>query len=490
MNVDCAFFLRGLCNKGSFCPFKHDPSKIAGVRQEQSQIDCIFFKQGRCSKGSLCPFRHDSAKLPPNLQEGSQSQAHQPPSVTVDFGSPEGRQQPQPPPMPVPVAAAPAPAPKTAPIAGRPQPAAPKAVGAAMPAPRQQQQQGRPQQSTAVQKSVPKAPAAEPRSAPAAAAAPGGIPARLAGRLGPASAAHTERLDTMQQAGKRPEREPDSDSGRAPRRRAGGALGFAISALHDVLGADVPLEPAAAKGPGRPANNVSVRKRRLGSDSEEQSGQEEGEQGARQKQPAAKRAAGGGAARPRAVPAPATAEAQPDISAPKSIEEIRKERQQRFAPLSGSKPAGTGEPASSTKSARRKHAPIVFQPEAAAAAASPPSPAGIAAALPKQPLRQLPTASAAEPAAKPAAAAPNQRLQQPQPEKKPAVAAKPASQPKPAAVPAAQPKPAAKPAEDEVLELDLDFDGMEEGGEEALGANAGGDDDDFEAQMRALEEGL
>lgn len=31
---------------------------------------------------------------------------------------------------------------------------------------------------------------------------------------------------------------------------------------------------------------------------------------------------------------------------------------------------------------------------------------------------------------------------------------------------------------------------MEEGGEEALGANAGGDDDDFEAQMRALEEGL
>lgn len=38
-------------------------SKIAGVRQEQSQIDCIFFKQGRCSKGSLCPFRHDSVSL-------------------------------------------------------------------------------------------------------------------------------------------------------------------------------------------------------------------------------------------------------------------------------------------------------------------------------------------------------------------------------------------------------------------------------------------
>lgn len=40
------------------------------------------------------------------------------------------------------------------------------------------------------------------------------------------------------------------------------------------------------------------------------------------------------------------------------------------------------------------------------------------------------------------------------------------------------------------LRLQLDFDGMEEGGEGALGGAAGGDEDDFEAQMRALEEGL
>lgn len=119
-SVDCAFFLKGLCNKGSFCPFKHDPvsrraspteqagghavhapplgvllllglsccsvqgsppcaqaahlrvshcpfslalqSKIGSVRQEQAKVDCLFFKQGRCIKGSLCPFRHDQVR--------------------------------------------------------------------------------------------------------------------------------------------------------------------------------------------------------------------------------------------------------------------------------------------------------------------------------------------------------------------------------------------------------------------------------------------
>ncbi len=41
--------------------------------------------------------------------------------------------------------------------------------------------------------------------------------------------------------------DPDSDSGRPQRRRTGGALGYAVAALHDALGPDVPLEVGAAK---------------------------------------------------------------------------------------------------------------------------------------------------------------------------------------------------------------------------------------------------
>lgn len=44
------------------------------------------------------------------------------------------------------------------------------------------------------------------------------------------------------QAGKRSERDHDSDGGRAPRQRVGGAPGFARSALHGVLGADAPMD--------------------------------------------------------------------------------------------------------------------------------------------------------------------------------------------------------------------------------------------------------
>jgi hypothetical protein len=69
------------------------------------------------------------------------------------------------------------------------------------------------------------------------------------------------------------------------------------------------------------------RKRRLASDSEEQSAAEDGEHAP----PAVKRAAaaGAGLARPRAVPAPQPPAAQPReqaIPAPKSIEEIRRVR--------------------------------------------------------------------------------------------------------------------------------------------------------------------
>ena len=63
--------------------------------------------------------------------------------------------------------------------------------------------------------------------------------------------AHT-CLPALQQPAKR-EREQEADAGRAPRRRAGGGvLGFALSALQDVLGPDAPLEAGSGGGKVRP----------------------------------------------------------------------------------------------------------------------------------------------------------------------------------------------------------------------------------------------
>lgn len=156
------------------------------------------------SIADYCPIAASTrmqAMLPPNSQAaaGSVAPPHQPASVTVDFGSPEGRQQAQQQPVPAPIAAAPAPRP--APAAARPQPAGTIPAGAAAQAARRQQQhqQAQQQQPEVLQKPAAKVPAAQPRSAPAAAAAPGGIPARLAGRLGTASAPANERLDSQQQ---------------------------------------------------------------------------------------------------------------------------------------------------------------------------------------------------------------------------------------------------------------------------------------------------
>ena len=59
-------------------------------------------------------------------------------------------------------------------------------------------------------------------------------------------------LLALQQPVKR-EREQEADAGRAPRRRAGGGvLGFALSALQDVLGSDAPLEAGSGGGKVRP----------------------------------------------------------------------------------------------------------------------------------------------------------------------------------------------------------------------------------------------
>jgi hypothetical protein len=243
--VDCAYFLRGACNRGSLCPFRHDPTKVGSVnlREQQGQQDCFYFLQGRCAKGSLCPFRHDESKLPPHLRPAAAAagggvpaaQPQQPASITVDFGSPDSQQQPQQ--RQAQPAAAPAP-PRAAPAAAA---TAPKVV-AVRPAPA----------AAPPARAAPKpAPAAGARAteavAPAARGGSGGLPSRLAGRLGPpVAAAADEQPDTRRLAAKRPERESEASVGgsRAPRRRAGGALGFVVSALHDALGADAPVETA------------------------------------------------------------------------------------------------------------------------------------------------------------------------------------------------------------------------------------------------------
>ncbi|EFN54958.1 hypothetical protein CHLNCDRAFT_134725 [Chlorella variabilis] len=319
--VDCQFFLRGSCGKGSLCPFRHDPSKITGFRQQQGQQDCLFFLQGRCTKGSLCPYRHDPAKLPQQLQATAAvagAPAPAPSPVTVDFGPADAPQQPQ-----------------------QPEPAA--------------------------------------------------LPKRLS------------------------EREADTDAGRAPRRRAAGALGYALSALQDALGPDAHHEAAGSK----PA-------------------------------------------------APAAQQQEAAVPPPKSIDEIRKEKRlQRFAPLQGTKPAAAAAQPAAPKasgSGTKRHAPIVFQPEQAASPTA--SPPAVSAASKQPPKAAVPAAAKPAPARQPA----QQQL---------------AEQPKVAPKQPAQQQPA-----EEALELgddDLDFEGMESGDG---GGGDGADEDDFEAQMRELEEGL
>ena len=286
-------------------------------------------------------------------------------------------------------------------------------------------------------------------------------------------------------------------------------------------------------------DSAPQRKRRLGSDSDGQSGGEEREQ--RQQQPAAKRpaaaAGSGGDYRRSAAPA---------IPPPKSVDDIRKVRQggsrkcgwgwvcaarshhavptqaarlgfnapaappprpallqekrrDRFAPLTtaaASRPAtpasgasppanhvslrrhlGLDAPASAAAcrhvphctvpqaavlhpaspspllqppSGGRRHAPIVFQPEAAAAAA--------AAAKPVSPPAAAPAVAAAKPVAPAAAAAPKPAAPAPKPAaaKPPPAAAKPAAA-RPAAARPAAAKPAAAatkpaPAEEEALD--------------------------------------
>lgn len=55
--VPCDFFLKGNCNKGDDCKFRHD------VEQKPLDLMCKFFLTGNCHK-SNCLYLHDTTKYP------------------------------------------------------------------------------------------------------------------------------------------------------------------------------------------------------------------------------------------------------------------------------------------------------------------------------------------------------------------------------------------------------------------------------------------
>lgn len=451
--TDCAYYLRGQCRNGDGCPFRHDPSKIGAVKAQHAQQDCVFYLQGMCKKGSLCPFRHDQSKLESTVAAAAapaRPLSRQLP-VTVDFSdaADDGAAQASQPvvsahqPMArAPVAAAPSVAPTA--VVGRlapsgRQPAAKPQDPLARPRLKQRQQQQQDQRGSGEET-----------------AGPAGLPARLAARLGV--------------PGKHDEQEGGSSGPRPGKRRPG----LAAAVFQEVLGHEVHA-PGPTKAPAAQQQQLPQRKRRSSQEAGEEATPARVVEAVELAQPSAKRqachAASSGAGSPRkplarplaaalAKPAAAPAAAQPastgvskavpkapaagaraaaeaakaepiDFRPPKSIEEIRKERQQKL---------------------KQQRSPV-----AAPASAKPAAPA-----VPKQ--------AAAAPVVAPTRVKP----------------APPAVPERAAALPAKQVPPVQEQQQHDQLAKEI------EEFEEDYEALAGGDDDedDFEAQMRALEEAL
>lgn len=277
--------------------------RCACLHDDDGTQKCLLM----CHKPSINPSLITPACLPLQAKLPAQAQAAgaaATPSVapaaasspvTVDFGSGDAQQQP-----PAAVAAS-TPAPKAAAasrvaLAARLSAAAPpytagrQAASAPAPPPQQQQQPVglRKQQPGATRKPPVKGDVSA-KAAPASAGAAAAIPSRLAGRLGPASAVQDKEpsgrkpevralrpavgvgTDTNRmlpctrpcsslyhlhhhplQSSKRPlEQSQDVDdagSARGPRRRAAGAVGFAISALQDALGPTSHVEAGSKVG--------------------------------------------------------------------------------------------------------------------------------------------------------------------------------------------------------------------------------------------------
>jgi hypothetical protein len=145
--------------------------------------------------------------------------------------------------------------------------------------------------------------------------------------------------------------------------------------------------------------NAAQRKRRLGGGRSDQSGEDEVELPPAAPAPKRAAASSGVSTKPRVAPAPAAAHTEEPVTskpAPKSVEEIRREKRlQRFAAAQTSS-VGTASagPQSSSKATGRRHAPIVFQPEQLVSS-SPPSPLpGAPVATPVQPGKAAPSAVA------------------------------------------------------------------------------------------------
>lgn len=68
---DCHFFLQGYCSKGQQCPFRHDLSRAPPLAsalaprqfQASQQQECKFFLRGFCARGVQCAFRHGTAAV-------------------------------------------------------------------------------------------------------------------------------------------------------------------------------------------------------------------------------------------------------------------------------------------------------------------------------------------------------------------------------------------------------------------------------------------
>ncbi|KAL6776773.1 hypothetical protein ACKKBF_B30850 [Auxenochlorella protothecoides x Auxenochlorella symbiontica] len=481
-NQDCIFYIQGTCNKGALCPFRHDQSKVQQHRAQQAQQDCIFFLQGWCSKGSLCPFRHDQAKADA-LKALNSSTA---PSLQQVARAPPAAPSPA---APGPTLAS-APAPTRQQVRLAPVPPAPQRTslaaglmgGRTSPVPAAASGDARRGGATS-------ASGASAGGSAAPAPGPPRAPPTLAGRLGPRQGARDQGASPLpprlqQRLGReRSGSGPDAPTGAASSlsdrlgsKRSSDGLVTMASRTGSVASPDARPAPkvvresaAPARGPRQGAASLgppSPERRRWATPTEAP-----GAPGSAHAAPspprdgaAGGRMGGGDASRREPAPAP-----EPVAPRPKTIEEIRAAKRAKQQSSVGSAPASApAKPAG--KPTQRVTPAVPAQQARKPAAPSAPPPAEQAA----EPARTIPTPTVAKPASRGGETAGAEAPPPRKPENTSLQAAKVASDV------AASTAPADADADD-FLMLDEELEGLNED----LGDLV---DEDFEAQMRALED--
>lgn len=568
---DCSFFFEGRCKKGSLCPFKHDQAKLDALR-------LVFggtVPPGAIRPGM--PFAMPAASAPAAVQQpitvdfgGDAGPALQALSAPLVSAPPALQPVAA---FPGTVRAQPlrtgdvAPAAATARIPSQSQQQPAASAPAARPGLRvgqQEQQRAHFRQQEQQQqrvREVPQQPQKRRQPDPLEASAAPFIPARLAGRLAlPSDSPTRSASDGERQSPKRlrvgrqaPAAAPrvvvdeDEGAGRPHVRRGGGVRGLVASAIQKALGGpEQPAEPKLRRTILL-GDEVRLGKRRM-SGTDEQSVKfavdevpalaSSSPPKPAKRQPQAEQGAGRAPGRAAAqqgqrrvgspsVSAPAAAapqqadraqegaskQEQSVFQAPRSLQELRQVRRQQSGDSQGmATQAATSQQAGQARP--RRHRPIVWQPETAAAAETAeqaptgrqPGAAEARPAARPAPATSPPAATPAAKAASAAAAAPAVGSAKPQVERSAGTLPVPAAQ-EPLAV-ASKPAELA-PREDERArgederdgaaaaqdekpsmedaDLDLGDEEFDYGGEEGDG---GDEMDDFEAQMRALQEQL